>query len=66
MSDPDLTSSDQWAFEIAADQLIKELRELLRDHNADEVADLMEERRRRVKYRAGASFACGVKLLVSA
>ena len=47
MGDPDLSSSDQWAFEIWADQLIEELRELLRDHNADEVADLMEERRRR-------------------
>jgi hypothetical protein len=49
MGDPDLSSSDQRAFEIAADQLIKELRELLRDHNADEVADLIEERRRRVR-----------------
>ena len=47
MGDPELSSSDQWAFEIAADQLIKELRELLRDHSADEVADLMEERYRR-------------------
>jgi hypothetical protein len=47
MSDPGLSSSDQWAFEIAAARLIKELRELLRDHNAAEVADLMEERRSR-------------------
>jgi hypothetical protein len=46
MGDPEtLSTSDQWAFEIAADQLIKELRELLRDHNAKEVADLMKERR---------------------
>jgi hypothetical protein len=48
MGDSDLSSSDQWAFEITVDQLIEELRALLRDHNADEVTDLMEERRRRL------------------
>jgi hypothetical protein len=42
-----LSTSDQWGFEIAADRLIEELRELLRDRNAKEVADLMKERRRR-------------------
>jgi hypothetical protein len=53
MSDPDLSSGDQWAFEIAADQLIEELRELMRDHDADEVTDLMEERRRAARSTRG-------------
>jgi hypothetical protein len=43
----DSNSSDEWAREIEMDQLIAELRELLRDLNAEQVALLMAERRAR-------------------
>jgi hypothetical protein len=47
MGDPELSSGDEWAFEIWADQLIAELRELLRTRNAGEVAQIMAARRAR-------------------
>ena len=47
MGDTDLSTGDEWAREIEIDQLIAELRELLRDQDAEDAALFMAERRAR-------------------
>jgi hypothetical protein len=41
------TSSEEWALDIIFSRLKDELHELLRDHNAAEVARIIEQRRTR-------------------